>query len=77
VWKECRAVCLTSRTKELPPHVYFCNMKTEVSTFVTAVGKCYKSGNFGHINLFLRMNNNVSHAEKQNVKDLILKMPKL
>jgi hypothetical protein len=27
VWKESRAVCLTFRTKELPPHVYFCIMK--------------------------------------------------
>jgi hypothetical protein len=27
VWNESRAVCLTFRTKELPPHVYFRNIK--------------------------------------------------
>jgi hypothetical protein len=37
VWKESRAVCLMFRNKELRPHVYFCNMKVEVSTFVAAV----------------------------------------
>jgi hypothetical protein len=28
VWKESRTVCLIFRTKELPPHVEFRNMKT-------------------------------------------------
>jgi hypothetical protein len=42
VWKESRAVCLTFRTKELPPRVYFCNIKIEVSAFVAAVRQCYK-----------------------------------
>jgi hypothetical protein len=37
VWKQSRAICLTFRTKELHPHVYFYNMKIEVSTFVAAV----------------------------------------
>jgi hypothetical protein len=52
VWKESRAVCLTFRTKELPPHVYFRNMKTEVPTFVAAVPQCYKCGKFDHISKF-------------------------
>jgi hypothetical protein len=51
VWKESRAVCLTFRTKELP-HVYFRNMKIEVSPFVAAVRQCYKCGKFGHISKF-------------------------
>jgi hypothetical protein len=34
---------------KLLPHVYFCNMKIEVSTFVAAVRQCYK---FGHISKF-------------------------
>jgi hypothetical protein len=37
VWIELRAVSLTFRTKELPPHVYFCNMKIELFAFVAAV----------------------------------------
>jgi hypothetical protein len=52
VWKESRAVCLTFKIKELPTHVYFFNMKTEVSTFVAAVRQCYKCGKFGHISKF-------------------------
>jgi hypothetical protein len=44
-WKESRAACLTFRTKELPPHVYSCNMKIEVSTFVAVVRQCYNVGN--------------------------------
>jgi hypothetical protein len=52
VWKESRAVCLTFRTKELPPHVYFHNMKIQVSTFVAAVRQCYKCGKFDHISKF-------------------------
>jgi hypothetical protein len=52
VWTESRAVCLTFRTKELSPHVYFCNMKIEVSPFVVAVRQCYKCGKFGHISKF-------------------------
>jgi hypothetical protein len=52
VWKESRAVCLTFRTKELPLHVYFCNMKIEVSTFVAAVRQSYKCRKFGPISKF-------------------------
>jgi hypothetical protein len=52
VWKEPRAVCLTSKIKILPRHVYFCNMKTEVSTFVAAVRQCFIYGKFGHISKF-------------------------
>jgi hypothetical protein len=73
VWKESRAVCLTFRIKELPPHVYYCNMKVEVSTFVAAVRQCYKCVKFGHVNNFVRRKNNASHAEKQNTKGLVLK----
>jgi hypothetical protein len=51
-WKESRAVCLTFRTKELSSHVYFCNMKIEVSTLVAAVRQCYKCGKFGHVSKF-------------------------
>jgi hypothetical protein len=40
VWKESTAVCLMFRIKELPPHVYFCYNKIEVSTFVAAVQQC-------------------------------------
>jgi hypothetical protein len=36
----------------LPPHVYFRNMKIEVSTFVAAVRQCYKCGKFVHISKF-------------------------
>jgi hypothetical protein len=37
VWEEWRALCLTYRSKILRSHIYFCNMKIEVSTFVAAV----------------------------------------
>jgi hypothetical protein len=37
VWKESRAIYLTFGIKKLPPHVYFCNMKIEDSTFVAEV----------------------------------------
>jgi hypothetical protein len=53
MWKESKAVCLTFRTKELP-HVHFCNMKIEVSTFVAAVLQYYNCGKFGHISKFLK-----------------------
>jgi hypothetical protein len=49
VRKESRAVCLTFRTVELAPHVYFCNMKIKVSPFVAAVRQCYICGKFGNI----------------------------
>jgi hypothetical protein len=52
VWKESRAVCLIFGTKELFPHVYFRNMKIEVSTFVAAVRQCYKCVQFCHISKF-------------------------
>jgi hypothetical protein len=52
VWKESGAVYLTFRTKELPPHVYICNMKIEISTFAASVRRCYKCGKFGHISKF-------------------------
>jgi hypothetical protein len=48
-WKNLRAVCLTFRTKELPPHIYCCNMKIEASAFAAAVRQC---GKFGHISKF-------------------------
>jgi hypothetical protein len=70
-WKESRAVCLTFRSKELPSRVYFCNMKTAVTTFVAAVRQCYKCGKFGHISKFC-MNNNASRA-KQNMKGIVFK----
>jgi hypothetical protein len=44
-------IYLTFRTKELTPHVYFRNMRIEVSTFVAAI-QCYKCGKFGHISKF-------------------------
>jgi hypothetical protein len=47
VWKESRAVNLTFKIMESPPHVYFCNMKIEVSTFVAAIRQCYNYGTFG------------------------------
>jgi hypothetical protein len=50
--KESREICLPFRTKELPPHVYFRNMKIEVSIFVAAVRQRYKRGKFGHISKF-------------------------
>jgi hypothetical protein len=52
VWKESRAECLTFRIKESPPHVYFCNMKIQVSTIVAAARQCYKYGKFGNISKF-------------------------
>ena len=54
VWKESRAVCLTFRTKEMPPYVYFCSMKVEVATFVAAVRQCYNCGKFNHISKFCK-----------------------
>jgi hypothetical protein len=64
VLKESRAICLTSRTKELPCHVYLSNMKIEVSTFIAAAQQCYKCGKIGHISFVRR---NVSHVEKKNM----------
>jgi hypothetical protein len=52
-------------------------MKIEVSTFVAAVRQCYKCGKFGQINKFCSKENNASHAEKQHMKGLVLKMPEL
>jgi hypothetical protein len=52
VWKEARAAPLTFRIKELPPHVYFCNIKIEDATLVTAVRQCCKCGKFGHVSKF-------------------------
>jgi hypothetical protein len=72
-WKESRAACLTFRTKELPSHIYCCNVKFEESTFVAAVQQCYKCGKFGHISKFCTKNNNASYVEKQHMKDLVLK----
>jgi hypothetical protein len=44
--KELRAVRLAFRTVELAPHVYFCDMKIEVSSFVAAVNNVTNVGNF-------------------------------
>jgi hypothetical protein len=71
-WKESRTVCLTFRTKEFSPHVYFCNMKIEVSTFVAAVRQYYECGSYGHIRKFCKKEKQTSHAEKQNMEGLVL-----
>jgi hypothetical protein len=71
--KKSRAVCLAFRSKHLSPHIYDCNMKVEVSTFVAAVRQYCKCGKFGHIKNFVRRKNNASHAEKQNLNHLLLK----
>jgi hypothetical protein len=48
-------------------------MKTEVSIFIAAAQQCYKCGKVevSHISFVRR--NDVSHVEKKNMKDLVLK----
>jgi hypothetical protein len=78
VWKESRAVSLTFRPKELPPHVYFRNMKIEVSTFVAAVRHCYKCGKFGHISEFCTKEKQCfSCGEVKHEGSCVKKMPEL
>jgi hypothetical protein len=78
VWKESRAVCQTFRTKELPPHVYFRNMKIEVFTFVAAVRQCYKCGKFGHVSKFCTKEKQCfSCGEVKHEGSCIKKMPEL
>jgi hypothetical protein len=76
-WRESRALCLTSRTKELPPHVYFCNMNIEVSIFVAAVRQCYKCGKFGHTSKFCRKVKQCSCGKATHEGSCVKKMPKL
>jgi hypothetical protein len=76
-WKQSRAVYLTFRIKELSPHVYFCNIRTGVSTFVAAVRQCYKCGKFGHINKFcMKEQQCFSYGEAKD-EGLVLRMTKL
>jgi hypothetical protein len=77
VWKESRVVCLTLRTKELHPHIYFCNMKSEVLLLSHQYGNVTIMGYLATQVHFVSRNNNASHAEKQNMKDFVLKMPQL
>jgi hypothetical protein len=64
---------LTLRIKELPPHVYFCNMKIEVSTIVAAVWQFYKYGKFGYISKFCAKEKQFFSCGKQIMKRLVLK----
>jgi hypothetical protein len=63
IWKESRVVCLTFRIKELPPHIYFCNIKID-SAFVATVQQCYKRGKFGHISKFCMKEKECFSCEK-------------
>jgi hypothetical protein len=72
MWKGSTAVCLTFRTKELPPHVYFHNMKIEVSTFVAAIRQCYKCGKFGQISKFCTMEKQCFSCGEVKMKYLVL-----
>jgi hypothetical protein len=76
VWNESRAECLAFRTNELPPQVYFCNMKIEVPAFLAAVQQCYKCGKFSHISKFCTKEQQCFSCGKGKHEGPCIKMPK-